>query len=144
MHGNSNIKVQISYTHNIWRCSRIPRPTPRWKNDIKTDLREMRWKGVEWIEPALKITNGGALMNTVKSRRVPYNTENSLTGWETVSFSIRTCFNELDVAVLFSNKQKSELGLAIQKFRSDYHSIWHTLIWTLFSHNDRYFHHPKY
>ena len=80
MHGNSNIKVQISYTHNIWRCCRIPRPTPRWKNDIKTDLREMRWKGVEWIEPALKITNGGALMNTVKSRRVPYNTENSLTG----------------------------------------------------------------
>jgi hypothetical protein len=42
-------------------------------------LKEMRGKGVEWIELALEMTNEGALMNTVKSLRVPYNTENSLT-----------------------------------------------------------------
>jgi len=35
------------------------------------DLREMRGKGVEWIEPALDITNEWALVNTVKSLGVP-------------------------------------------------------------------------
>jgi len=31
----------------------IARCTARWENNIKMDLREMRGKGVEWIEPAL-------------------------------------------------------------------------------------------
>ena len=32
----------------------MPRPTPRWENNNKMDLRETRWKGVEWTEPALE------------------------------------------------------------------------------------------
>jgi hypothetical protein len=35
------------------------------------DLREMRRKGVEWIEPALENDKWLALVNTVKSLRVP-------------------------------------------------------------------------
>jgi len=40
-------------------CYRIPRrSTPKWENNIKMDLREMRGKGVEWIDPAVHMTNG--------------------------------------------------------------------------------------
>jgi hypothetical protein len=35
------------------------------------DLTEMRWKGVEWIEPAMKNDKWRALVNTVKRLRVP-------------------------------------------------------------------------
>jgi hypothetical protein len=57
----------------------IQKPTPKWENDIKMDLREMREKGVEWIEPVSENDKWRALVNTVKSLRVPYNTENSPT-----------------------------------------------------------------
>jgi hypothetical protein len=82
--------VESRYVAHTWRCSRIPRPTPRWENDIKMNLREMRGKGVEWTEPALENGKWRALVSTEKSLRVQYNKENSLTSWETVSFSIRT------------------------------------------------------
>jgi hypothetical protein len=34
------------------------------------DLRKMRWKGMEWIEPALENDKRRGLVNTVKNLRV--------------------------------------------------------------------------
>jgi hypothetical protein len=40
---------------NIWRASReepLGRPRYRWKNNIRVDLRDRRWEGVDWLNLA--------------------------------------------------------------------------------------------
>jgi hypothetical protein len=44
---------------------------PRWEDNIRMDLREVRWKvwtGFVWLRTG---TTGGLLVNTVKNLRVP-------------------------------------------------------------------------
>jgi hypothetical protein len=47
----------------------IKRPLGRtrygWKDDIKMDLREIGWRGMDWIDPAQDRDQWRALMNTV-------------------------------------------------------------------------------
>jgi hypothetical protein len=46
-------------------------PRCRWVNNIKMDLRELGWDGVDWIELAQDRDQWRALVNTVMNLRVP-------------------------------------------------------------------------
>jgi hypothetical protein len=47
------------------------RPRRRWVNNIKMDLREMGWDGVDWIDRYQDRDQWRALVNTVLNLRVP-------------------------------------------------------------------------
>jgi hypothetical protein len=49
----------------------IGRPRRRWVDDIKMDLGEIGWDGVDWIELAQDRDQWRALVNTVMNLRVP-------------------------------------------------------------------------
>jgi hypothetical protein len=49
----------------------LGRPRLRWVHNIKMDLREIGWDGVDWIELAQDRDQWRALVNTVMSLRVP-------------------------------------------------------------------------
>jgi hypothetical protein len=50
---------------------RLGRPRRRWENNIKMDLGEMRWGGMDWIHLAQDRDQCRALVNTVMNLRVP-------------------------------------------------------------------------
>jgi len=47
------------------------RTTYRWEDNIKIDLREMRWGGMDWNDMAQDRDNWRALVNEAMNRRVP-------------------------------------------------------------------------
>jgi hypothetical protein len=47
------------------------RPSRRWVNNIKMDLREKEWAGTDWIDLAQDRDQWRALVNTVMNLRVP-------------------------------------------------------------------------
>jgi hypothetical protein len=47
------------------------RPRRRWVNNIKMDLREIGWDGMDWIDLAQGRDQYRALMNPVINLRVP-------------------------------------------------------------------------
>jgi hypothetical protein len=49
----------------------LRRPRRRWVDNNETDLREIRWDGVDWIELAQDRDQWRALVNTVMNLRVP-------------------------------------------------------------------------
>jgi hypothetical protein len=49
----------------------LGRPRRRWVDNIKMDLREIRWDGMDWIELAQDREQWRALVNTVMNLRVP-------------------------------------------------------------------------
>jgi hypothetical protein len=49
----------------------IGRPRGRWKNNIKMDLREIGWNGVDWIDLTQDSYQWKTLVNTVMNFRVP-------------------------------------------------------------------------
>jgi hypothetical protein len=49
----------------------LGRPRRRWVDNIKVDLREVGWDGMDWIELAQDRDQWRALMNTVINLRVP-------------------------------------------------------------------------
>jgi hypothetical protein len=49
----------------------LGRPRHRWVNNIKMDLREIRWDGMDWIDLAQDRDQWRALVNTVMNLRVP-------------------------------------------------------------------------
>jgi hypothetical protein len=49
----------------------LGRPRCRWVVDIKMDLREIEWDGVDWIELAQDRDQWRALVNRVMNLRVP-------------------------------------------------------------------------
>jgi hypothetical protein len=46
------------------------RPTRRWVANIKMDLREIEWDGIDWIDLAQNRDQWRALVNTVMNLRV--------------------------------------------------------------------------
>jgi hypothetical protein len=49
----------------------LGRPRRRWVDNIKLDLREMDWDGVDWIELAQDRDQWRAVVNTVMNLRFP-------------------------------------------------------------------------
>jgi hypothetical protein len=49
----------------------LGRPRRRWVDNIKMDLREIGWDGMDWIDLALDRDQWMALLNTVMNLRVP-------------------------------------------------------------------------
>jgi hypothetical protein len=49
----------------------LERPRLRWVDNIKMDLRETGWDGVDWIDLAQNRDQWRTLMNTVMKLRVP-------------------------------------------------------------------------
>jgi hypothetical protein len=49
----------------------LGRPRRRWVDNIKVDLREIGWDGVDWIDLAQDKDQWRALMNMVMNLRVP-------------------------------------------------------------------------
>jgi hypothetical protein len=49
----------------------LRRPRHRWVGNIKIDLREVGWDGVDWIDIAQDRAQWRALVNTVLNLRVP-------------------------------------------------------------------------
>jgi hypothetical protein len=49
----------------------LGRPRRRWVDNIKMDLREVRWDGMDWIDLAQDRDQLRALVNTVMNLRVP-------------------------------------------------------------------------
>jgi hypothetical protein len=47
------------------------RPRRRWEDNIKMDLIETEWGGMDWIELAHDRDQWRALVNTVMNHRVP-------------------------------------------------------------------------
>jgi hypothetical protein len=51
----------------------LGRPTRRWEDNIRMDLREIGWGGMDWIDPAKDRDQWRALVNTVMNLWVPSN-----------------------------------------------------------------------
>jgi hypothetical protein len=84
MAGNASCSgiMYISYKLVIGRIYRIlvgkpekkrplGRPRCRWVDNIKLDLGEIGWDGVDWIDLAQDMDQWKALENTVMNLRVP-------------------------------------------------------------------------
>jgi hypothetical protein len=52
---------------------RLERPKCRWDNNIKMDLREIGWGGMDWKDLVQDMDQWRALVNTVLNLRVSYN-----------------------------------------------------------------------
>jgi hypothetical protein len=48
----------------------LGRPRRRWQDNIKMDLREIGWGGMDWIDLAQDMDQWRALVNTVMNFRV--------------------------------------------------------------------------
>jgi hypothetical protein len=49
----------------------LGRPRCRWVNNIKVDLRDIGWGGIDWISLTQERDQWRALVNTVMNLRVP-------------------------------------------------------------------------
>jgi hypothetical protein len=58
---------------NWWESQKRPlrRPRRRWVDNIKIDLRDIGWNGMDWIDLAQERDQWRALVNTVMNLRVP-------------------------------------------------------------------------
>jgi hypothetical protein len=56
-----------------WESQRRPlgRPGRTWVDNIKMDLRETGWNGMDWIDLAQERDQWRVLVNTIMNRRVP-------------------------------------------------------------------------
>jgi hypothetical protein len=50
---------------------KLGRPRRRWVDNIKMDLREIEWDGVDWVDMAQDRDQWRALVNMVLNLRVP-------------------------------------------------------------------------
>jgi hypothetical protein len=77
--GKKIIYAYVLYVRNAYRIlvgkpegkRPLGRPRGRWVDNIKMDLREIGWHGVDWIELAHDRDKWRALVNTVMNLRVP-------------------------------------------------------------------------
>jgi hypothetical protein len=68
----------------------LDKPRRRWEYNIKMDLREIGWGGVDWIDLAQDRDRWRALVKAVMNLRVSQNLRNFLNSRGPVSFSGRT------------------------------------------------------
>jgi hypothetical protein len=71
--------ARMGETRNAYRIlvgkpeGKIPlgRPRRRWVDNIKMDLREIGWDGMDWIDLTQNRDQWRALVNTIMNLRVP-------------------------------------------------------------------------
>jgi hypothetical protein len=68
----------------------LGRPRRRWEDNIKMDLQEVGWWGMDWIHMARVRDSWRALVSAVMNLRIPKNGENFLTSSRPASISRRT------------------------------------------------------
>ena len=49
----------------------LGRPMHRWEDNIKMDLKKVRWWGMDWVDLAQEKDRWRALVGTVRDFRVP-------------------------------------------------------------------------
>jgi hypothetical protein len=72
----------------------LGRPRRRWVHNIKMDLTEIGWDGMDWIDLAQNRDQWRALVNTIMNLRVPKNAEKFLSSCAIDSFSRRAQLHE--------------------------------------------------
>jgi len=60
------------------------------QGNVTTDLREIRWEGVDWMNLSQDRDKWWDLMNTVMNLWVPWKAVNFLTRWVAVNFCSKT------------------------------------------------------
>jgi hypothetical protein len=73
----------------------LGRPKCRRVDNIKVDLREIGWGGMDWIDLAQNRNQWMAAMNTVMNLRVPKNAGKFLNGCKIGGFSRRPQLREV-------------------------------------------------
>jgi hypothetical protein len=73
----------------------LSRPRSRWVDNIKTDLREVEWGCMDWIDLAQDMEGS---YEHGKNLRVPQNVRMFLSSCVTGGFSRRTQFHEVGYA----------------------------------------------
>jgi hypothetical protein len=68
----------------------LERTRSRWVDNIKIDLREVEWDGIDWIN----LAQDRALFNTVMNLRVPLNAGKFLSSCTVGYFSRRAQLHE--------------------------------------------------
>jgi hypothetical protein len=68
----------------------LGRPRRRWEDNIRMDLREIGWGGMDWIHLAQDRDQCRALVNTVMNLQVPLNVVKFLSSWAIGRSSRRT------------------------------------------------------
>jgi hypothetical protein len=63
--------VNTAVLYRVFLEILIVTPRRRWVDNIKKDLREIGWDGMDWIDLALDRDQWRALVNTVINLRVP-------------------------------------------------------------------------
>jgi hypothetical protein len=63
--------ARMEEKRNAYRILLGGRPKHRWMDNIKIDLREIGWNGIDWIDLAHDRDQWRALVNTVMNLRVP-------------------------------------------------------------------------
>jgi hypothetical protein len=66
-----NVRVYRIFVGNPEGKRPLGRPRSRWVGNIKMDLREIGWYGMNWIDLAQDRDQWRALVNTVINLRVP-------------------------------------------------------------------------
>jgi hypothetical protein len=64
-------KKRNAYRILVGKPGPLGRPRRRWVDNIKIDLREIGWDGVDWIDLAQDRDQWRALVKTVMNLRVP-------------------------------------------------------------------------
>jgi len=57
--------------NNVYRTRLLGRPRRRWEDNIKMDLQEVEWVGMDWINLAKVRNRWRVLINAVMNFRVP-------------------------------------------------------------------------
>jgi hypothetical protein len=73
----------------------LGRPRSRWVENIKMDLGEIGWDGMNWIDLAQDRNQWMALVNMVMNLQVLENAGNFLSSWTTGSFSRRAQLHDI-------------------------------------------------
>jgi hypothetical protein len=85
-HGRDEKCIQY-FGWKTWREETTGRLMRTCETNIRMDLRETGWKGVDWVRLAQDRDQWRALLNTVMNLRVPQEAGDLLTAWVTLRFS---------------------------------------------------------